>query len=53
MVGGDRLGRTVAVGRAMVVGSRRRSARLQAVAGPDAHLLLAERGRWWVEATYG
>jgi protein ImuB len=33
--------------------SRRRSARLQAVAGADAHLLLAERGRWWVEATYG
>ena len=33
--------------------TRRRSARLQAVAGPDAHLLLAERGRWWVEATYG
>ena len=33
--------------------SRRRSARLQAVAGAAAHLLLAERGRWWVEATYG
>ncbi len=33
--------------------SRRRSARLQAVAGPAAHLLMAERGRWWVEATYG
>ena len=33
--------------------SRRRSARLQAVAGADAHLLLVERGRWWVEATYG
>ncbi len=33
--------------------SRRRSARLQAVAGPAAHLLLVERGRWWVEATYG
>ncbi len=33
--------------------SRRRSARLQAVAGPAAHLLLAERGHWWVEATYG
>jgi protein ImuB len=33
--------------------TRRRSARLQAVAGADAHLLLAERGRWWVEATYG
>jgi protein ImuB len=33
--------------------SRRRSARLQAVVGTGAHLLLAERGRWWVEATYG
>ncbi len=33
--------------------SRRRSARLQAVTGAEAHLLLAERGRWWVEATYG
>ncbi len=33
--------------------SRRRSARLQAVAGTEAHLLLIERGRWWVEATYG
>ena len=38
--------------------SRRRSARLQAVtaAGPGcmaAYLLLVERGRWWVEATYG
>ena len=33
--------------------SRRRSARLQAVTGPAAHLLLVERGRWWVEATYG
>jgi nucleotidyltransferase/DNA polymerase involved in DNA repair len=33
--------------------SRRRSARLQTVTGPAAHLLLAERGRWWVEATYG
>ena len=33
--------------------SRRRSARLQAVTGSGAHLLLAERGRWWVEATYG
>jgi hypothetical protein len=33
--------------------SRRRSARLQTVIGPAAHLLLAERGRWWVEATYG
>jgi hypothetical protein len=33
--------------------SARRSARLQAIAGGDAHLLLVERGRWWVEATYG
>ena len=33
--------------------SRRRSARLQMVTGPAAHLLLAERGHWWVEATYG
>lgn len=33
--------------------SARRNARLQAVAGGDAHLLLVERGRWWVEATYG
>jgi hypothetical protein len=33
--------------------SRRRNARMQAVTGTDAHLLLAERGRWWVEATYG
>ena len=33
--------------------SRRRSARMQAVAGDEAHLLLIERGRWWVEATYG
>ena len=33
--------------------SRQRSARLQAVAGSAAHLLLVERGRWWVEATYG
>jgi hypothetical protein len=33
--------------------SRRRTARLQAVTGAGAHLLLAERGRWWVEATYG
>jgi hypothetical protein len=33
--------------------SRRRSARLQTVTGPAARLLLAERGRWWVEATYG
>jgi hypothetical protein len=33
--------------------SRRRSARLQTVIGSAAHLLLAERGHWWVEATYG
>ncbi len=33
--------------------SRRRSARLQAVVGAEAHLLLVERGRWWIEATYG
>jgi hypothetical protein len=33
--------------------SRQRSARLQAVIGSAAHLLLVERGRWWVEATYG
>ena len=33
--------------------SRRRSARLQAVVGAAAHLLMAERGQWWVEATYG
>ena len=33
--------------------SRQRSARLQAVVGAAAHLLLVERGRWWVEATYG
>ena len=33
--------------------SRQRRARLQAVTGPAAHLLLIERGRWWVEATYG
>lgn len=32
--------------------SRRRSARLQVVAGTAAHLLLVERDRWWVEATY-
>ena len=32
--------------------SRRRGARLQAVTTRAAHLLLAERGRWWVEATY-
>jgi len=33
--------------------SRRRAARLQAVTDRSAHLLLAERGRWWIEATYG
>ena len=33
--------------------SRRRGARLQAVTARSAHLLLVERGRWWVEATYG
>ena len=33
--------------------SRRRGARLQAVTGRAAHLLVAERGQWWVEATYG
>ncbi len=33
--------------------SHRRSARMQTVAGTEAHLLLIERGRWWVEATYG
>ncbi|MHB1710956.1 MAG: DNA polymerase Y family protein, partial [Acidimicrobiales bacterium] len=38
--------------------SRRRSARMQVVtagsgtSGTHARLLLAERGRWWVEATY-
>lgn len=32
--------------------SRRRSARMQVVTGTVAHLLLVERGRWWVEATY-
>jgi nucleotidyltransferase/DNA polymerase involved in DNA repair len=32
--------------------SRRRSARMQVVTGAHARLLLAERGRWWVEATY-
>jgi hypothetical protein len=32
--------------------SRRRSARMQVVVGAGAHLLLVERGRWWVEATY-
>ena len=33
--------------------SRRRSARLQAVTGAAAHLLVVERGQWRVEATYG
>jgi protein ImuB len=33
--------------------SHRRGARLQAVTDRAAHLLLVERGRWWVEATYG
>lgn len=33
--------------------SRRRRARLQAVTGAEAHLLVVEGGRWWVEATYG
>ncbi len=33
--------------------SRRRGARLQVVTDRAAHLLLVERGRWWVEATYG
>jgi protein ImuB len=37
--------------------SRRRGARLQVVTreggGEVARLLVAERGRWWVEATYG
>ena len=33
--------------------SRRKSARMQAVTGAEAYLLLVERGRWWVEATYG
>jgi hypothetical protein len=32
--------------------ARRRRARLQAVTGAVAHLLVAEGGRWWVEATY-
>ncbi len=32
--------------------SRRRGARLQAVTARATHLLLVERGRWWVEATY-
>jgi nucleotidyltransferase/DNA polymerase involved in DNA repair len=33
--------------------TRRRGARVQAVTGTDAYLLLVEGGRWWVEATYG
>lgn len=33
--------------------SRRRNARAQVVIGAEAYLLLVERGRWWVEATYG
>jgi nucleotidyltransferase/DNA polymerase involved in DNA repair len=33
--------------------SARKTARLQAIVGGDAHLLLVERGHWWVEATYG
>ena len=33
--------------------SRRRGARLQAVTPNGAYLLVAEQGRWWVEATYG
>jgi hypothetical protein len=33
--------------------SRRRRARLQAVTGAAAHLLVVERGQWRVEATYG
>ena len=33
--------------------SARRSARMQAVTATEAHLLLVEQGRWWVEATYG
>ena len=53
VVAGDRLGRAVAVGRAVVVEVPPEGARLQAVTGAGAHLLLAERGRWWVEATYG
>ncbi len=32
--------------------SRRRRARLQTVTGAGAHLLVAEGGRWWIEATY-
>ena len=32
---------------------RRRSTRLQVVVDDDAYLLAIERGRWWVEATYG
>ncbi len=33
--------------------SRQRSARVQAVAGATAHLLVVERGQWRIEATYG
>ena len=33
--------------------AHRRGARLQAVTARGAHLLLVERGHWWVEATYG
>ena len=58
---GGRLGRTVAVRRALVVPLASPGARLQVVspavaeemAGEVARLLVAERGRWWVEATYG
>ena len=32
--------------------SRQRGARMQVVTGGTARLLLVERGRWWVEATY-
>ncbi len=53
MEGGHRVGRAVALGGAVVVAVAAEGARLQAVTGPDAYLLLVERGRWWVEATYG
>ncbi|MEI7859941.1 MAG: hypothetical protein WCI26_08925 [Acidimicrobiales bacterium] len=33
--------------------AHRRGARLQAVTARAAHLLVVERGSWWVEATYG
>jgi len=33
--------------------AHRRSARMQVVAADGTRLLLVERGRWWVEATYG